>query len=100
MDFEGAFEATVTPEDAGRKLVELDIKHIKDSDFVLVNLWKLSIGTIMEIVYAYQMKKTIIVICEKQYESLWLKAHCSMICRTVYDGIVELMYNMKERNQS
>lgn len=90
MEFEGIAECTQTPKEMGEKLVKMDVSYISKSDIIVANMWKLSIGTIMELVYASIEQKTIFVICSKQFESLWLLAHATKVFRTIDQVFEEL----------
>jgi len=58
------------------EIVELDKIDIADSDIILVNHPKPSVGTSMEILYAWQLSKTIIVVYPEGMKlSPWLVYH-------------------------
>ncbi len=63
-----------------KEIVELDKKDIDQSDVILVNYDKPSVGTSMEILYAWERKKTIILVAAKNTKlSPWLKYHSTYI---------------------
>jgi len=59
-----------------KEIVENDKIDIDNSDILLVNYVKPSVGTSMEILYAWERKKPIILVCEKDAVlSPWLTYH-------------------------
>ena len=62
-----------------KEVVERDIRLIKDSDAILFLLNELSIGTIMEIVYAKILHKTIYVITDKFADHTFIRYHADKI---------------------
>ena len=71
-----------------REIVELDKLDIRQCDALIVNYVKPSVGTSMEIFYAWQIGKPIVLICAPS-ESLspWLRYHCTRIVHTVKDAL-------------
>ena len=49
--------------EAFREIVELDKIDVASSDVILVNYDKPSVGTSMEVLYAWQIGKPVIVVC-------------------------------------
>lgn len=69
--------------EAFREIVELDKADIDQADVLLVNYDKPSVGTSMEILYAWDRSKPVIVVCRPDAViSPWLRYHASHI---VYD---------------
>lgn len=100
MEFEASItECTQTPREMGKKLVQVDLEHIGKSEIILANMWKISIGTIMELVYASQLHKNVYVVCEKKYESLWLLAHCDRVFRTLPEAVNYIKDNIHARGE-
>jgi len=66
-------------------LVDRDLQAIQGVDAVLAIVdGNVSIGTIMEIVYAYQYNKPVIVMCSNGHEEHpWLKYHAEIICTSL-----------------
>lgn len=63
-----------------REIVQLDKLDIQKSDVLLVNYDKPSVGTSMEIFYAWQNDKPVIVVCRKDAViSPWLRYHATKI---------------------
>lgn len=66
------------------EIVELDIKDIDECDVFLAYCWQVSWGTAMEIFYAYNAGKwVIVVIPEGQRISPWLRYHSHQIFSTL-----------------
>jgi nucleoside 2-deoxyribosyltransferase len=58
------------------EIVEGDKEDIDESDVLLVNYDKPSVGTSMEILYAHQQDKPVIVVCKEGTRiSPWLRYH-------------------------
>ena len=70
-----------------QKIVEEDKAFIDDCDILLVNYLKPSVGTSMEILYAWERKKHIIVISENFELSPWLLYHSNKMCRSLEEAI-------------
>lgn len=65
-------------EEAYREIVELDKIDVAEADIILVNYDKPSVGTSMEILYAWERGKRIIVVCrEGDVISPWLRYHAT-----------------------
>jgi len=63
-----------------REIVELDKRDIRQSDLVLVNYPKPSVGTSMEIFYAWTIGKPVIVVTPHDAKiSPWLRYHATTI---------------------
>lgn len=63
-----------------KEIVELDKIDIVNSDIVLVNYIRPSVGTSMEILYAFERGKLIIIISDENLIiSPWLKYHSQFI---------------------
>lgn len=66
-----------------REIVEQDKRDISDCDVLLVKYDKPSVGTSMEIMYAYERSKCIVVVAaETTSISPWLRYHSSKIFHT------------------
>ncbi|RYG85081.1 MAG: hypothetical protein EON59_12960 [Alphaproteobacteria bacterium] len=62
--------------EAFREIVELDKIDVAQSDVILVNYDKPSVGTSMEILYAWQLGKLVVVVCSADAViSPWLRYH-------------------------
>jgi len=75
---------------AYREIVEKDKDDIDLADVVLVNYLKPSVGTSMEILYAWKQKKPIILFTTEKHVSPWLTFHCSKIVKTLDVAIKEI----------
>ena len=62
-----------------RRIVEEDKALIDSCDILLVNHLKTSVGTSMEIFYAWENKKDVIVISQNGQNSPWLLYHSDKI---------------------
>jgi nucleoside 2-deoxyribosyltransferase len=69
------------------EIVENDKRDIDGSDVVLVNYVKPSVGTSMEILYAWERGKRIIVVCEPDAVlSPWLTYHATTIVHSMREA--------------
>jgi nucleoside 2-deoxyribosyltransferase len=69
-----------------REIVELDKLDVRQCDVVLANCPKPSVGTSMEILYAWEMGKVIAVIAEGTI-SPWLRYHSTKIFTNIRDAV-------------
>lgn len=71
-----------------REIVELDKIDVAQSDVLLVNYTKPSVGTSMEIIYAWQLGKQIVVVAPPG-ESLspWLVYHSHAVLHSFEDAV-------------
>ena len=72
---------------AYREIVELDKIDVRLSDVILVNYVKPSVGTSMEVFYAHSIGKPVVVICNTDSISPWMKYHTTIFVSTVEDAI-------------
>lgn len=73
-----------------REIVELDKIDVASSDIILVNYDKPSVGTSMEVLYAWEQGKRIIVVCRKDSViSPWLRYHAHHLVNS-FDEAVKL----------
>jgi len=80
--------------DTYREIVDLDKRDIRNCDIVLVNYDKPSVGTSMEVFYAWTLGKPVIVWCkEDTVVSPWLRYHSTSFVFSldqVIDKILEI----------
>lgn len=70
------------------EIVEGDKFDILDSDYMIANCPKPSVGTSMEIFYAWQKKIGVVAIVpDITTASPWLKYHCRLLVTTVAEAI-------------
>ncbi len=84
-DYRGIEEESVA------KIVELDKLDIMETDCVLVNYGDIppgSMGTAMEILFAWEQHKTIITVTSQSKVSPWLTYHSTLILRSLDAAIV------------
>lgn len=63
-----------------REIVELDKLDVAMADVILVNYIKPSIGTAMEVLFAWMLHKPIVLWCAPETNlSPWLRYHCTAI---------------------
>jgi nucleoside 2-deoxyribosyltransferase len=75
--------------EAFREIVELDKIDVIEADIILVNYDKPSVGTSMEVLYAWERGKRVIVVCrEDAVISPWLRYHAHHIVHSFDDAIV------------
>jgi hypothetical protein len=93
MDRSDFKENTAGPQSSLPDLVEEDKIDIEMSDVILVNYTKISVGTSMEILLAWQKHKRVIVVTPEGMElSPWLHYHTHNIVhdmQSAYDLIIE-----------
>lgn len=71
-----------------REIVELDKIDVASSDCILVNYDKPSVGTSMEILFAWQIGKPIILVCQSDTVlSPWLRYHVTAVVYSFDDAI-------------
>ena len=70
-----------------KRIVEDDKALIDGCDILLVNHLKPSVGTSMEILYAWERGKKIYLICEDGEISPWLLYHATRIFKTQQDAL-------------
>lgn len=76
--------------EAYREIVELDKIDVAEADIILVNYDKPSVGTSMEILYAWQLGKRVIVICrEDAVISPWLRYHSTHLVHS-FDAAMDI----------
>lgn len=70
------------------EIVELDKIDVINSGVILVNYDKPSVGTSMEVLYAFERGKYVLVVC-KQGTSIspWLRYHSHKIVHSFYDAL-------------
>jgi nucleoside 2-deoxyribosyltransferase len=74
--------------EAYREIVELDKIDVADADIILVNYDKPSVGTSMEVLFAWQIGKRVIVVCrEDAVISPWLRYHAHHLCHSWADAL-------------
>ena len=77
-------------------LVEEDKIAIELSDVVLVNFTSKSIGTSMEILYAWEHGKRVIIVSEEYTEDPWLVYHSHNIYRSMDEALDKIYLISKE----
>ncbi len=84
---------------AARWLCKRDKMAVAKSDIVLVYAPVPSWGTAMEVMYAYELDKRIVVVCDEDDPSPWLVAHADVIVpdfEIAYDEIDKVVKEMGE----
>jgi nucleoside 2-deoxyribosyltransferase len=76
-------------EDAAyREIVELDKRDVREADIIVVSYSKPSVGTAMEVHYAWTLGKPIVVVCPTGTSiSPWLRYHATSIVHTYEDAV-------------
>ena len=75
--------------EAYREIVELDKIDVAEADILLVNYDKPSVGTSMEIIYAWQLGKRVIVVCREGVAiSPWLRYHAHHLARSFDEALI------------
>lgn len=83
-DYRGIEELNV------RELVEGDKRDIRDSDAILAYVIAPSVGTSMEILYAWQMGIPVVIVTPNPRVSPWLTYHSVAVEPTLEDGVITL----------
>lgn len=85
------------PPRSAAEVVVLDKNDILDSEIVLVNLDPISVGTSMEILYAYTNHKYIVSFSKKVKEELspWTIFHSTRLEHSLEDAISYILENLK-----
>ena len=74
--------------DATTEIVELDKVDVSSSDVLLVNYSKPSVGTSMEVLYAWERGKLVVVVAREDAElSPWLVYHAHAVRHTFADAL-------------
>lgn len=73
-------------------IVEGDKRDIEQSDVVVANCWQTSVGTSMEIIYAWERRKPVLVIVpEGKPVSPWYRYHAAKVLTDVNEAISWLL---------
>jgi len=84
-DYRGVEEA------AYREIVDLDKRDVRQSDVVLVNYIKPSVGTSMEVFYAWTLGTPVVVWCaEDSVISPWMRYHATAFAHSL-DDVIETL---------
>ena len=74
-----------------REIVDLDKRDVRTCDVVLVNYTKPSVGTSMEVFYAWEIGKPVIVWCAPDVSiSPWLRYHSTCFVHTLEDALAAI----------
>jgi nucleoside 2-deoxyribosyltransferase len=80
------------------EIVEGDKEDIDKADILLVNFVKPSVGTSMEILYAWERKKEVLVVTENNQISPWLIYHSTKIFKNIQEVVDYLKSSKGEDN--
>lgn len=70
------------------EIVELDKIDVDEADYILVSYDKPSVGTSMEILYAWERGKPVIIVCRPDANlSPWLRYHSHAIVHSYTDAL-------------
>jgi len=71
-----------------REIVDLDKRDVRECDVVLVNYTKPSVGTSMEVFYAWTIGKPVIVWCAPDASiSPWLRYHSTCFVHSLEQAL-------------
>jgi nucleoside 2-deoxyribosyltransferase len=74
-----------------REIVDLDKRDVRNADAILVNYSKPSVGTSMEVFYAWTLGKPVIVWCAPDtVVSPWLRYHSTAFVHSVEAAVEKL----------
>ena len=82
------------------EIVEKDKADVDASDILLANCSKPSVGTSMEVLYAWENGKKVYVITENRETSPWLLYHSHEVFKSVGDAIRYLNELIENSNMS
>jgi len=75
-----------------REIVDLDKRDVRNADVVLVNYSKPSVGTSMEVFYAWTLGTPVIVWCAADAViSPWLRYHSTAIVHSLDQAVAKIM---------
>ena len=77
-------------EEAAREIVETDKRDIDSCDWVLVNFQKPSARVAMEILYAWERGKTVIVATGGSHRFPWLEYHSHILVEHLDEALSEI----------
>lgn len=78
------------------EVVQLDKRDINKADVVFVNATKKSVGTSMEVLYAWEKKKIVVcVVPEDEPLSPWIVYHSTKLCHSLDDAIDWVVKNVR-----
>lgn len=74
-----------------REIVDLDKRDVRNADVVLVNYVKPSVGTAMEVFYAWTIGTPVVLLCEAgAVLSPWLRYHSTSIVHSVRGAVAKI----------
>lgn len=75
--------------ESAHEIITLDKLDIDNSDFLIVNYEKPSVGTSMEVLYAWERGKPIIIISQVEFNDIppWMMYHSTKIVYNQVDAI-------------
>lgn len=77
--------------DSYREIVDLDKRDVRSVDALLVNYWQPSVGTAMEVFYAWTLGKPVILWCaDNAVLSPWLRYHSTAIVHSMEEAVSKL----------
>ena len=80
-----------------REIVDLDKIDVRESDIVLANCHKPSVGTSMEILYAWELGKVVVVVVPSVSISPWSMYHSTYLCHDIQDALGWINEKIVER---
>lgn len=85
--------------DSANEIVEFDLQDVRNSDIVLVNYNRASIGTSMEVFYAaHDQGKFVVAFSPLEYKdcSPWMARFCTKILPTLEDAVEYIIAHFDE----
>ena len=85
--------------DSANEIVEFDLQDVRNSDIVLVNYNRPSIGTSMEVFYAsHNQGKFVVAFSPLEYKdcSPWMARFCTKILPTLEDAVAYIITHFDE----
>lgn len=80
------------------EIVQLDLKDVSDSDILLVNYSKPSVGTSMEVFFAQSQHKAVVTFTPLDYKdcSPWMVYHSTRVVKNVDEAIKYILKHFVE----
>tara|TARA_Y100000310_G_scaffold267782_1_gene280001 strand:- start:26210 stop:26689 length:480 start_codon:yes stop_codon:yes gene_type:complete len=83
-----------------REIIGLDKYDIQQSDLVVANLYKSSVGTSMELMYAFMLNKPTIIISQHKNLDPWIVHHSTVLVNDVNSAVNFIKQNFSQQKQN
>jgi len=75
-----------------REIVESDKNDINGCDILLANVWKIGVGTSMEILYAWERHKDVYIVAPDGKVSPWISYHSAKVFPSIEAAVDFIRY--------